>query len=166
MSKTVSAIYDNHDAARRAIITLRVNGFDESQLSILASECSLDKNVQIKEASKAPEGITIGAGIGAAAGAAVAGLTAIGTITLTGGFGLLAAGPIVAAFAGAGAGAGAGGLIGGLIGLGIPETEAKVIDDELGKGHVMIGVSVSDDAFKEKAKNLLSGTDAEKVTIH
>lgn len=166
MSQTVSAFYDNHSAARRAIATLEANGFGTSDLSILASESSLHNNIKLEEHSKAPEGISIGAGIGAAAGAAIAGLTAIGTITLTGGAAILAAGPIVAAFAGAGAGAGAGGLIGGLIGLGMPETEAKMIEDELGQGHVMLGVSVDDNDDKEQVQNLLKGTNPEKITIH
>ncbi len=163
MAKTVSAIYDNHESASYAIDILKSNGFNERELTVLASEASVDKNIALEEHSKAPEGVSIGASIGAASGATLAGLTAVGT--LTGGAGLLAAGPIVAMLAGAGAGAGVGGLLGGLIGVGIPETEAKFIDEELGKGHVMLGVSL-EGHDKDRVKDILQKTKPGKITFH
>jgi hypothetical protein len=46
---------------------------------------------------------------------------------------LIAAGPVVAALAGAGAAGATGGLVGGLIGAGIPEVEAKRFAGRIGK---------------------------------
>jgi hypothetical protein len=77
----------------------------------------------VKTHSKLPEGVAVGATGGGAIGAIAAGLAAVGALAIPG-VGILAAGPIVAALAGAAAGGAAGGLIGGLIGLGIPEHEA------------------------------------------
>lgn len=164
MSKTVTAIYDNYASAQHAISVLEKNGVREQDLSILASENAIDKKFKIESNSKAPEGASIGAGVGGAIGATVAGLTAVGTVTLTGGLGLVAAGPAIAAFAGAGAGASAGGVIGGLVGMGLPETEAKVVDKKLATGHVLIGVTV--DNNKNEIKKLLKNTKPEDITVH
>lgn len=164
MSETVTAIYDNYGSARHAISVLEKNGVSEKDLSILAAENAVDKKIEIKNSSKAPEGASIGAGVGGAIGATLASLTAVGTVTLTGGLGLMAAGPVVAAFAGAGAGAGAGGVIGGLVGMGLPETEAKMVDKKLANGHVLVGVTV--DNNKDEVKKLLKNTKPEDITVH
>jgi hypothetical protein len=165
MSKTVSAIFPNYKTAAQAMEALRRIGFSDDDFSILAAENSAKKEIKVEEHTKAPEGASIGAGIGGAIGAAMAGLTAVGTITATGGVGLLATGPVVAALAGAGAGGVAGGLLGGLIGLGLPETEAKFIDEKVGKGYVMLGVTVEDER-KKAATEVLEQCYAEKVSIH
>lgn len=164
-TKTISAIYDNPKTASNAISILQTKGINENEISILASEGSFDKNIEIEENSKAPEGFSIGAGVGGAVGATIAGLTAVGTVTATGGVGLLAAGPVVAAFAGAGAGAATGGAIGGLVGMGFSETEAKHIDERLGSGNVLLGITVEKDR-KEDVQSMLSKTGAEDVTVH
>lgn len=165
MSETVSGIYPSYQAASRAIDALRARGFDNQDFSILASENSAEQEIKLQQNTKAPEGASLGARIGSALGAAVAGLTAVGTITATGGIGLLAAGPLVAALAGAGAGGVTGGLIGGLVGLGFPETEAKYIDERMGKGYVMLGVSTPAER-KSEVKKILEDLDAEKVSVH
>lgn len=165
MSKTVSAIFTNHESAKRAIKMLHTKGFHDKDLSVLASQGSFDQNIAIEKNTKAPEGIATGATLGATAGAIAAGLTAVGTVTLTGGLGLLAAGPVVAAFAGAGAGAATGGVIGGLVGMGIPETEAKFIENNLEKGHVMLGVHVPDNREND-VKDFLENSNAEKVSTY
>lgn len=164
MSKTVTAIYDNYTSAEHAISVLERNGVSEQDLSILASENAIDKKITIQSNSKAPEGVSIGAGVGGAVGATIAGLSAVGAVTLTGGLGLVAAGPAIAAFAGAGVGAGTGGFIGGLVGLGIPETEAKVVDEKLANGHVLVGVTV--DKNKDEIKSLLKNTKPQDITVH
>ncbi len=166
MSTTITAIYDNYGSARHAISILRKNGIRDRELSILAADNAIDKNIELEENTKAPEGSATGATIGGALGATIAGLTAVGTVSLTGGVGILAAGPIVSAFAGAGAGAAAGGVIGGLIGLGIPETEAKIVDEKLGKGHILVGVSAESKEDKSKIKDLLENTNSQSITTH
>jgi hypothetical protein len=52
-------------------------------------------------------------------------MVGIGALAIPGLGRFIAAGPIMAALAGAGAGAAAGGLTGALIGMGIPELESK-----------------------------------------
>ena len=81
--------------------------------------------------TKALKGAGTGAAIGGTAGAVLAAITAVGTSLVIPGLGLVIAGPLVAAFAGAGAGGTAGGLIGALVGHGIPEDRAKKYQSRL-----------------------------------
>lgn len=164
--ETISALYKDQASAQAAIEQLDVNGFDRSTISLMIADNSAGKSsVKIEANTKAPEGISIGASAGAIAGAAIAGLTTVGAIVTTGGAALLASGPIIAALAGAGVGAGAGGVIGGLVGLGMPETEAKFVDEYLGTGHVLVGIS-ADREDREKIRDILEASHPEKVTIH
>jgi uncharacterized membrane protein len=80
------------------------------------------------------------------------------------GIGLVAAGPIIAALAGAGAGAAAGTLVGGLVGLGIPEHEAKVLDDQIRRGGILIAVSCNSPAQEKLAKDILEEAGAGRIS--
>jgi hypothetical protein len=90
--------------------------------------------------NKALEGAAVGAGIGGTLGAILAGIAAVGTLAIPG-VGLIAAGPIAAALAGLGAGAATGGLIGALVGAGIPEEQAKLYDQGIQEGGIVMGVT-------------------------
>jgi len=75
------------------------------------------------------------------AGAIIAGIAAIGTNVVLPGLGLVVAGPLAAALAGAGAGGLTGGLVGALIGSGIPEDRAKLYDEGIRNGGMVMGVN-------------------------
>lgn len=97
------------------------------------------KDFAMVERSKAPEGASAGAALGGALGGIVMGLAATGVLLIPG-VNVVAAGPVLAVLAGVGAGGTAGGLLGGLAGLGIPEHEAKLVDEGLRRGGVLVGV--------------------------
>lgn len=165
MTNRVTAIFDDRTKAIDAVNSLETLGCKKDDISFLVSSNSWNgKDIKIEENSKAPEGATFGAGLGGLTGAVLGGMTAVGTVALTGGAGLLAAGPIVGSLAGAAAGGATGGIIGGLIGSGIPETEAKFVDERLGKGHVMVAVETPDDKA-QLIEKLLKDKHADKVTI-
>lgn len=160
--KTISALFKDQHSAQLAIDQLSANGFNRSSISTITAENNFEKKtVEIEDNSRAPQGIAIEA----AAGATIAGLTTVGAIVTTGGVALRAAGPMIAAFAGAGTGATAGGLIGGLVDLGMPEIEAKDVDESLGKGHFLVGVSV-EPKDKSRVQELLKSNNPERLTIH
>jgi ferritin-like metal-binding protein YciE len=148
----VIGVFDSRHAASIAIESLLEAGIPMENISVMASSDGR-QGFGIQTASKVGTGAAIGGGLGGAAGALFAGLTAVGTIA-TSGVGLLAAGPIVAALAGAGAGAAAGGVVGGLVGLGIPEHEVRYYQDALEKGSVIVGVR-TDSANKTLVKDIL-----------
>src|SRR5689334_16995449 len=126
MSRFVTAAYHDRLAATEAFSQLMDAGFGPSDVSVLVGDFAAGKHFGVKEKTKGPEGAVAGGAIGATLGAIAAGLVAVGSIAVPG-IGLLAAGPIVAALAGAGAGGAAGGMLGGLIGLTRPEHEATLV---------------------------------------
>lgn len=139
----VTGIFKNSQDAANAITRLLQGGVHRDDISVVASEKANMEAFGIETQSKASQGAVLGGGIGGTLGALVAGFTAVGAIA-TGGVGILVAGPIVAALAGAGAGAAAGGIIGGLIGYGIPEHQVKFFQDAIDKGSVLVGARVPD----------------------
>lgn len=163
MATVVTGLFSKPADAAAAAHTLEARGVKQSQMSIIAGESVSPDAFAIDTHTKLPEGVALGAGLGGAVGALVAGFTAVGAIA-TGGAGLIAAGPIIAALAGAGAGAAGGSIIGGGIGLAIPEHEIKHYQDALEKGSVMLGVRADDDDQQDLIEDTFKHFDAEKVS--
>jgi len=165
-TKRVTAIFDNKMQALKAIDRLETVGYSDKNISMLVSENTWksSKNIEIEKNTKAPTGVATGATAGGLTGAIVAGLTATGAIAITGGAGLLAAGPIVSALAGAGAGGATGGIVGGLIGLGIPEVEAKLVDSELANGNVLLNIETDKDRVDD-LKESLDGLEPKNISV-
>ena len=84
------------------------------------------------------ESAGIGGAIGVTAGAILATVAAIGRSIAIPGLGVVIAGPIAAALAGAGGLT--GGIIGALSGWGIPEERAKHYESDLKDGGIVLGV--------------------------
>lgn len=162
MANLVTAVFNDMGQATHCLERLQQAGFQNDEISVLTSKSTSSDSFGVKSGTKGAEGAALGAGIGGTVTAILAGLTAVGAIA-TGGLGLLASGPIVAALAGAGAGAAAGGLVGGLIGLGIPEHEAKYYEGVIAKGGVLVGVK-ADGERRERAKTIFKECDAESIS--
>ncbi len=170
---TVVATFDTRREADDAVERLVRDGFDRASISVLMSEAARTKHYGANWAGKdtaartdpqparSMEGAGAGAALGGTLGAIVAGLAAVGTIALPG-IGLLAAGPIVAALAGAGAGGAAGGLVGGLVGLGVGEAEAKSIESRLKAGGIIVACHTINSRVA-RAKELLRREGGEDV---
>jgi hypothetical protein len=116
-----------------------------------------------RKATKAPEGVVVGGGAGVMAGAALGWFAGIGTLTIPGLESLAAAGPLVAAFAGAGLVGTIGGLVGALIGRGMPEYEAKRYEGRVRKGGILLSVHCDDSMWARRAREVLGRTAAEDV---
>lgn len=159
----ITGLYETEHAAVAAITALEAEGFNEERISIIAGENVNRDAFAVSSHSKLAEGTALGATTGGAVGALVVGLTAVGTIA-TGGLGLLAAGPIVAALAGAGAGAATGGVIGGAIGSSLPEHEIKAVESALERGSVLIGVECENSDEQSRVKSILKETGAERMS--
>lgn len=163
MSTVVTGVFDSAPRAARAVGTMESRGVPSTDISLVTSERVGSEAFTVEKHSKVAEGAATGAGVGGAVGALAAGLTAVGAIA-TGGLGILAAGPIVAALAGAGAGAAAGGAIGGLVGLAIPEHELKFYEEALERGGVVVGVSCDDKDTVKLVKDIMKDAGAAKVS--
>lgn len=159
MAKNLIGIYRTRDGVTHAVNSLLQAGFPQPSISVLMSDSTRGEHFAIQEKNKAAEGAATGGLTGGVLGAIVAGLTAVASLSVPG-LGILAAGPIVAALAGGGAGAAAGGLIGSLVGLGLKEHEAKLFDDEVRRGGMLVGVAVEDHEAAERARRVFRDTGA------
>ena len=78
---------------------------------------------------------------------------------------LIAAGPIVAALAGAGAGSAIGGIAGALIGLGLPELEAKRYEEAIKQGRILVSVHCQGMRQAEAARKVVDDSGAKQVFL-
>ena len=117
MSTSVFGIYENQPAVERAVGLLQERGFRATDVSVLWPQNIGSKDLGHELASKAPEGATAGAGTGAVIGGTLGWLAGIGALAIPGIGPLIAAGPIVAALAGASAAGAVGGVTGALIAI-------------------------------------------------
>jgi hypothetical protein len=117
-----------------------------------------------EKSNKAPEGAASGAGSGLLLGGALGWFVGVGALALPGVGPLIAAGPILAALAGAGVGSAVGGITGGLVGMGIPEYEAKRYEGPVSTGGTLISVHVTNSDERDRAKKTLLAAGAEDVS--
>ena len=155
-------LYKDRESFERAVDALRAANFRNSDVSaILPDRDHTTKDLAHEINTKAPEGIAAGAG--AAVGGVLGWLVGIGAIAIPGIGPLVAAGPVVAALAGAGAAGATGGLVGGLVGAGIPEVEAKRYAGRIRDGAYLLSVHCDDRAWAKKAEDILERTGGKDV---
>src|SRR5512142_1970245 len=152
---SVYGIYKNRVDLEHAVDTLRAEGFRNSDISVLFPENEGTKDFAHEKHTKAPEGTATGATSGAVIGGGLGWLAGIGALAIPGLGPLIAAGPIVAALAGAGAGGVLGGITGALVGMGIPEFEAKRYEGLLKDGGILVSVHSESSEWTAKGKKIL-----------
>jgi hypothetical protein len=112
----------------------------------------------------------VGAGVGLVIGAVLGWPLGIGVLTIPGIAPFLAAGPIMAALAGAGIGATVGGSVGALVGMEMPQFEAVQYQAKMDGGNILISVLTRDANERRRVeeifKNAGSVTAAEAVVDH
>jgi hypothetical protein len=162
-NKSVFGIYSTRRDVENAIGILRDSGFSHSDVSVLLPENLGAQELATDKSSKAPEGATAGASSGLVLGGALGWLASIGALAIPGLGPFIAAGPIMAALAGAGVGGAIGGVTGALVGLGIPEYEAKRYEGRLQKGGILISVHCDTSDDIKRAKEVLERTGAEDI---
>lgn len=180
MTKTVFGIFSETKNAEDAISELEEKEFAAKDISIIMKDRKegekLAHSTGANVAGSAVTGATTGGVIGGIAGL----LIGIGAIAIPGIGPLLIAGPLAAALgltgaaattvSGAATGALAGGLLGALVGLGIPEEEARVYEDRIREGAILVAVpansqneglvkSILRDCGAEQIKSVTHSTD-------
>jgi hypothetical protein len=157
-------IYRTRLDAENGVDALRDAGYRATDISALLPENEGTKDFAHEKHTKAPEGTATGATSGAVIGGGLGWLAGIGALAIPGLGPLIAAGPIVAALAGAGAGGVLGGLTGALVGMGIPEYEAKRYEGRVKEGGILVSVHCDDSNWTKRAKEILERTGADDVS--
>jgi hypothetical protein len=111
MDKAVFGIARNESAAVNITDRLKTAGFSPNDISVLLPDKTGTRDFAHEQHTKAPEGAATGAGGGVVIGGALGWLAGIGALVISGVGPFIAAGPFMAALAGAGAGAAAGGVV-------------------------------------------------------
>lgn len=140
MANLITGLFDTESAAENAVAELKQIGYSDNEISIVMKDRNAAAQLAAETGSRTMEGIGTGAAIGGTIGAVLAGLLAVGTVTIPG-VGLLAAGPLAAMLAGAGAGGLAGSLVGWLVGAGVPEDVAPYYERGLNEGGIVVAVA-------------------------
>jgi uncharacterized protein (TIGR02271 family) len=145
--KRATGLFYSRDEAESAVRDLKAAGYDMDRVSVIAKDATKIAGHETTEniGNKADEGATTGAVTGGTLGGLAGLLIGLGTLAIPGIGPILLAGAeataIATTLAGAGIGAAAGGLIGALIGLGIPEEQAKLYNDRVGRGSFLVMVT-------------------------
>lgn len=153
MARTIVALYDRAEDARRAVDDLTGAGVPRDSISLVAShpgrrDTAGDAgNTDIDADRDAGSGTVVGATLGGVGGAMVA----MAALTIPGVGAAVAVGPIAAGLLGAGAGAMAGGLIGSLTRFGVPEHEVHAYAEGVERGGTLLLVHTE-------------GVDADRIT--
>jgi hypothetical protein len=91
-------------------------------------------------------------------------LLGVGALAIPGIGPFIAAGPIMAALAGAGVAGTIGGIAGALIGMGIPEYEAKRYEGRVKDGGILLSVHSNTSDETKRAKLILEATGAQDIS--
>jgi Protein of unknown function (DUF3341) len=160
----VFGIYPHQSSVENGVDALRAAGFSNTDISVLFPANEGTKDFAHEKSTKAPEGATTGAGTGAVLGGGLGWLAGIGALAIPGLGPFIAAGPIMAALAGAGVGGAVGGLTGALIGMGIPEYEAKRYEGRVKNGGILLSVHSNTSDQIKVAKDVLKQTGAQDIS--
>ncbi len=161
--KSVFGIYKSRQSVESAVDSLKAGGFSSSDISVLMPKSDSTQDFAHEKDTKAPEGATTGGTTGAVVGAGLGWLVGIGALAIPGVGPFIAAGPIMAALAGAGIGGAVGGLTGALVGMGIPEYEAKRYESFVKDGGILLSVHSENSEETERAKKILEQTGAKDI---
>lgn len=168
MERTVIGVFNDPSHAEMAIDELKTLGVKDTDISYIYSS----EGKTVAEDASGERKVGEGAASGAATGAVLGGIAglAVATGILPGLGALFVAGPLATALglsggaattaAGALTGAAAGTLVGALAGLGVKEEEAKVYEERVRLGGILVTARTSDPL---RAADIFTSHGAEEV---
>ena len=161
---SVMGIYPDRTTVADAINVLRRTGYRAIDISVLSSDNQGSKDFGHEKHTKAPEGAAAGAAAGALIGAALAWFVSSYPVTFTGLGPLIAAGPVLAALAGAGVGGTLGWLLGLLSGLRLTQYVAMRYAGRTRSSGILLSVHCDSPEWCGRAKKTLQDTGARNIS--
>jgi hypothetical protein len=138
---------------------LTAAGFLEQQIGMAVPNREQQQEIAEGTGTQAPEGAKAGAVGGGVVGGVVGLLAGVGALVIPGIGPIIAGGALASTLAGAGIGAAAGGLLGALVGMGIPEEDARHLEQGFQRGGILLTVDAGR-RFTE-AREILAQSDAD-----
>ncbi|MBZ5625638.1 MAG: general stress protein [Acidobacteriia bacterium] len=161
---SVMGIYPDRTTVSDAINVLRKTGYRTTDISVLASDNQGSKDFAHEKRTKALERAAIGTAVGAVVGAATAWFVCVQITTITVLGPIVAAGPVLAALAGAGTGGALGWIVGLLTGLPVTEYVAKRYAGRIRRGGILVSVHCDSPEWCERAKKALKDTGGRDIS--
>ncbi len=133
----VTGLVKDKESAEVAYRLASQTSYNDNEINVVMSEDTIEKyygkdtTLETEVGSKVAEGAAMGGAVGSAVGATLAAIADIGSTLAFPGLGVIVAGPLAAAIAGAGAGGVTAGLVGALVGWGIPADRLKKYEQDV-----------------------------------
>ncbi len=172
MAEMILGVFSEKENADDAIEELKAAGFDPKDISIVMKDTIQREEGTRSDQNNVAEGAVTGATTGAAVGALAGLLIGIGAIAIPGVGALLIGGPVAAALgltgvaattvSGAATGVLAGGLVGALMGLGLSEEDARVYEEQINAGAILIAVPTRS-RTENSARDILEENGADRL---
>ncbi|MGI8424894.1 MAG: general stress protein [Chloroflexota bacterium] len=151
-TEIVVGVFVNRDDAARAVEDVVAAGFREDEIGFAIRNGGAAP-IETSDLT-ASDGPASSAATGVITGGVLGGLIAAAAALIVPGVGpVLAGGLLASALSGAAIGAAAGGVLGALVGLGVPEEEAALLQDEFHAGRAVVTVRAGDRA--EEVRTIL-----------
>lgn len=142
----VTALFGDSASVERAYGTVAGLGYDKGDINVVMSDdtrrnyFSEQRHIDTDLARKEAEGGELGGPKGGRISILIPILAAVGTTAVLSGLGVVVAGPVAVALAGAGAAGVAAGLVGALSDWGIPEQRLREYEAGIHDGGILVGV--------------------------
>lgn len=171
--QTVVGIFDDKFDAQAAVDELEDMGFKAKDVSVVVKDGVKASTESGTKGGSVAEGAVSGAATGGVLGGLAGLLIGIGALAIPGVGAFLVGGPIAIALgltgaaattiSGATTGALAGGLLGGLIGFGIPEDEARIYEQRVREGAVLLAVPTHTQTGESEVKKVFEDYNADEI---
>jgi hypothetical protein len=167
-------VFKNAKTLQGAIDELLSSGFDHAELSLLAGEEAVERELgqkytrvaELEDDPRVPRKCYISKeSVGAAEGALIGGLFYVGAC-LAGGAVVVAGGTLVSAIVAAVAFGGSGGLIGAVLAKIIDDIHAMRIEEQLEHGGLVLWVRTWNEGDERRAVDILQRHSGEDVHVH
>jgi hypothetical protein len=142
----VTGLFADSESVERAFQAVVDRGYDQDDVNVVMSDDTRkryfaeDREIKTELARKSAEGGELGGPTGGRIGLAISVLAAVGASLAIPALGLVAAGPIAVALAGAGAAGLAASLIGLLGDWGLPKERVECYEAGIHDGAILVGV--------------------------
>lgn len=167
-------IFDQADDMQAAIDELLTSGFDRAELSLLASEQTVDQKLrhQYKKVAALADDPTVlrtayvsPEAIGGAQGGLIGGLMYVGA-AVAGGAIVVSGGTLLAALSAAAMTGGLGGFAGAVLAKWVGDHQAQYLQDQIDRGGLLLWVRTQDVDDEKRAVEILRKHSGTEVHVH